>query len=119
MACYLACWRVLDARVGVELPAVLRDLPVGAGPCFLLVPFDAAVVDWAAFGFFGERGCAGDRGWRWVDVWAERLLPRGVVGSLLTGPAVGVGCTGLTEGCIIRPSSRAITSLSQRIIYPQ
>ena len=90
----------MDTGIGVELPAALRDLAVCTGSCFLLVPFDATVVDLTAFGFFGEGCRTGDWDWRWVDVRTERLLPTGVVSSLLTSPTVCVGGTGLSKGWV-------------------
>ena len=106
MACYLARWRVLDAGVGVELPDALRDRAVGACFDFLPIFFDTALVDWAAFGFFCVRGCAGDD-WGLV-VRAERLLPRGVVGSWCARPAVCVSCTDTSIDGALTPRSRAI-----------
>jgi len=106
LAAYLACWRVLDARVGVEVPAALRDRAVGAGFDFLPVFFDAALVDWATFGFFCVRGCAGDD-WGLV-VGAEGLLPGGVIGSWCAGPAVCVSCTDTSIDGALTPRSRAI-----------
>lgn len=93
--------------VGVEEPAALADRAVGAGFDFLLVLFDTALVDGAAFGFFDVRGCAGDL--RGLVGWAEGLLPAGVVGSWLTGPAACIGDTGIpTVGCAVRWISCAI-----------
>ena len=98
----------MDARVGVELPRVDGDLPVCTGFCFLLGLFATAVVDWAAFGFFCERAGAGDD-LRGLVVRTERLLPAGVVGSWLAGPAGCVGGTGIpTVGCVVRVIIRAI-----------
>ena len=73
MAAYLACWRVLDARVAGCLPLAPDALAAGcAGFCFGLR--DAAgLVDWAAEGLRLAFGAAGLR----LVVGAERLLPRG------------------------------------------
>ena len=72
MACYLACWRVRRAGVACCLPVCPR--PAGADFGAALRD-DAAVVDWAVLGL-ELRFLVADWGWR-VDVWAERLLPRG------------------------------------------
>jgi len=93
LAAYLACWRVLDARVAGCDPVAPRV--AGAAFGFALRD-DTALVDGAALGLELDFDVADLRGL--VDAWAERLLPRCAVGSLLTGPAVGVGGTGLTEG---------------------
>ena len=116
----MACRRVRRAGVGVELPSEVGDLPVCTGFDFLLVLFDPAVVDWTAFGFFRERARAGnDGGWGCVPA-TEGLLPAWVMCSGLAGPAVGVGCTGVsTIDGVGLPRSRAIASLSQRITWPQ
>ena len=114
MAAYLACWRVLDARVRGCDPVAPDALPAGcAGFCFGLRDL-AGVVGWAAEGL---RLAFLAAGWRLIGA-AERLLPRGVVGSWLAGPAVSVGCAGLTEGCIWMPSSRAIARIILRITIP-
>ncbi len=110
----MTCRRVRRAGVCVELPPVVGDLPVGAGFDFLLVLFDAGVVDWTAFRFFRERARAGDDGgWGCVSG-AVVALPVGVVGAGLTGPAGGVG---VAPPVPIR--IRAIAALSQRITWPQ
>ena len=101
LTAYLACWRVLDARVAGCLPLTPDALAAGcAGFCFGLR--DAAgLVDWAAEGLRLAFGAAG-LDWRLV-VGAERLLPRGVVGSWLAGPAGCIGGTGIpTVGCVVR-----------------
>ena len=113
MACYLACWRVLRTGVGVELPRVDGDLAVRAGFGFLLGLFDATVVDWAAFGFFGERGRAGDL--RGLVAEAVLTLPRGVVGSWGACPT---GCVGVTPPIIVRIYAITVVRLGKRITTP-
>ena len=88
MGACLACWRVRGAGVVCCLPI---------GPCSGWTSFgfalrdDAGVVGWATKRLELDFGVAG---WRCgVDVWAERLLPRLVVGSLLASPTIGVGGT--------------------------
>ena len=110
MAAYLACWRVLDARVRGCDPVAPDALPAGcAGFAFGLRDL-AGVVGWAVEGLrlaFWATGLD-------LVAGAERLLPRRVVGSWLTGPAVGVSSTGLPKGLVVMPSSRAIARIILR-----
>ncbi len=95
MTAYLACWRVW--RTGV-----LRCLPLcprAAGADFgSALRDDAALVDWATLALELGFLVADLDGRRGLVVATERLLPRGVVRTCLTGPAVGVGCAGTSVG---------------------
>ena len=67
---------------------------------------DPAVVDLTALGLRLGFGLTGDD-WGLV-VRAERLLPRGVVGSWCARPAVCVSCTDTSIDGALTPRSRAI-----------
>ena len=74
LAAYLACWRVLDARVAGCLPLA----PDVLGADFLAaLGDDAALVDGAALGLELGFLTAGLDWRRGLVVAAERLLPRG------------------------------------------
>jgi hypothetical protein len=114
LAAYLACWRVRRAGVAGCLPLC----PRAAGADFLAaLGDDAALVDWAALGLELGFLVAGDD-LRGLVVATERLLPRGRVGSWSAGPAVGVGCTGVSKGCVVSPRSRAIARIILRMTSP-
>ena len=110
----LTCWGVLDACVrGCDPFAPDALTACCAGFCFGLRD-DTALVDWATLDL-GLDFCLA--GWDLVAR-TERLLPTEVVSSLLASPTVCVCCAGASKGGVVVPSSRAITSLSQRIITP-
>ena len=115
MAAYLACWRVRRAGVADCLPLCPRT--AGADFGFALRD-DAAVVCWAALGL--ELGFAvADLDWRrGLVVWAEGLLPALRVRTWGAGPAVGVGCAGVSEGCVWTPRRRAIAVIRLRMASP-
>ena len=95
MGADLAAWGVWGA-------GVLRCLPLC--PCSAWADFgsalrdDATLVDWAELRLELDFGVA-DLG-SLVDVATERLLPVLVVRTLLTGPTVCVGGTGLSKGWV-------------------
>ena len=111
MGACLTCWWVLDACVRGCDPFAPDALTAGcAGFCFGLRDL-AGVVDGAAEGLRLAFGAAG------LDlvVGTERLLPRLVVGSWLTGPAGCVGGTGIpTVGCVVPIITCAIARIILR-----
>jgi hypothetical protein len=114
LAAYLACWRVRRAGVAGCLPLC----PRAAGADFLAaLGDDAALVDWAALGL--ELGfLVADGDLRGLVVTAEGLLPALRVRTWGAGPAVGVGCTRVSVGCVVSPRSRAIARIILRMASP-
>jgi hypothetical protein len=73
LVAYLACWRVLDARVAGCLPLAPDVLRAGFGSA---LRDDATLVDWAALGLELGFDLAG-ADLRGLVATTERLLPRG------------------------------------------
>ena len=96
----------MDARVARCLPLAPDALAAGCAGFRFGLGDDAAVVDGAALGLRLGFGLTGDD-WGLV-VRAERLLPRGVVGSWGARPAVDRKSTRLNSSHI--PLSRMPSS---------
>jgi hypothetical protein len=110
LTAYLACWRVRRAGVACCLPLCPRAAGADFGSA---LRDDAAVVGWAALGL--ELGFAvADLDLRGLVVGAEGLLPALRIRTWGAGPAVGVGCAGVSVGCVWTPRRRAIAVVRLR-----